>query len=86
MDDVELLAAIASGDLDAFAALYDRYARACYRLARRITMDAGLAEDAVQEAFLAVWRESSAYTPGRGTPVTWIVFLAHHKAVDIVRR
>src|SRR5262249_18265312 len=55
-------------------------------LALRVTADRGLAEDAVQEAFTAVWRRASTYVASRGSVRTWILGLVHHKAVDLVRR
>jgi RNA polymerase sigma-70 factor (ECF subfamily) len=57
-----------------------------YSLAYRITGDASLAEDAVQEAFLAAWRNASRYAAGRGSVKTWLLTIVHRRAVDIVRR
>src|SRR5207247_7857861 len=45
-----------------------------------------LAEDAVQEAFLTVWRTAAAFRVERAKPSTWILTLAHRRAVDVVRR
>ena len=55
-------------------------------LARRILADHALAEDVVQEAFLAHWRNPAAFDPGRGSFGPWLLALVHHKAVDAVRR
>ncbi len=74
------------GVATALAALYDRYGRRAYSLARRICVDDGLAEDVVQEAFLAFWRDPRRYDPDRGRFGTWILTLVHHKSVDAVRR
>ena len=57
-----------------------------YGVALRILRDPGLAEDAVQEAFLAVWRQAATYDPARGKASTWILMLVHRRAVDLVRR
>jgi RNA polymerase sigma factor (sigma-70 family) len=84
--DEELLEAIARGDDSALAALYDRFGRLAYGLAYRILRDQALAEDAVQEAFLAVWRSADAYRRERAKPGTWILTLVHRRAVDLVRR
>lgn len=84
--DEELLEAIARGDDSALAALYDRFGRLAYGLAYRILRDQALAEDAVQEAFLAVWRSADAYSRERAKPATWILTLVHRRAVDLVRR
>jgi RNA polymerase sigma factor (sigma-70 family) len=84
--DEELLEAIAAGDDSALAALYDRFGPVAYGLAYRILRDQALAEDAVQEAFLAVWRSADAYRRERAKPGTWILTLVHRRAVDLVRR
>jgi RNA polymerase sigma-70 factor (ECF subfamily) len=84
--DEELLEAIASGDEVALGALYDRYGRVAYGVASRVLRDQALAEDAVQEAFLALWRSADAYRRERAKPSTWILTLVHRRAVDLVRR
>jgi RNA polymerase sigma factor (sigma-70 family) len=84
--DEELLDAVASGDDRALAALYDRFSRVAYGLAYRILRDQALAEDAVQEAFLAVWRSAQGYRRERAKPATWILTLVHRRSVDLVRR
>jgi RNA polymerase sigma-70 factor (ECF subfamily) len=85
-DDTELLEACARGDERALGALYDRHGRRAYGLALRVLRDPALAEDAVQEAFLAVWRRAETFDRARGTAVTWILTLVHRRAVDLVRR
>lgn len=77
---------LAAGDGTALAQLYRRYGRPGYSLARRICADDGLAEDVVQEVFLALWRDPARYDPARGGFATWLLTLIHHKAVDAVRR
>jgi RNA polymerase sigma factor (sigma-70 family) len=84
--DEELLESIARGDDSALGALYDRFGRAAYGLAYRILRDRALAEDAVQEAFLAVWRSADSYRRERAKPSTWILTLVHRRSVDLVRR
>jgi RNA polymerase sigma factor (sigma-70 family) len=84
--DEELLDAVATGDDRALAALYDRFGRVAYGLAYRILRDQALAEDAVQEAFLAVWRSAQSYRRERAKPATWILTLVHRRSVDLVRR
>jgi RNA polymerase sigma-70 factor (ECF subfamily) len=84
--DEALLALAARDDEDALAALYDRYGRVAYGLALRIVRDQALAEDAVQEAFLAVWRTAGSFRADRARPSTWILTLVHRRAVDVVRR
>src|SRR5215207_7052585 len=84
--DEELLDAIAAGEDDALGALYDRFGRVAYGVALRVLRDRALAEDAVQEAFLAVWRSARSYRRERAKPATWILTLVHRRAVDLVRR
>jgi RNA polymerase sigma factor (sigma-70 family) len=86
LSDEDLLEAIAVGDENALGALYDRFGRAAYGVALRILRDRALAEDAVQEAFLAVWRSADGYRQERAKPATWILTLVHRRAVDLVRR
>jgi RNA polymerase sigma-70 factor, ECF subfamily len=84
--DEELLAAIARGDEAALAELYDRLGGVAYRLAHRILRDPALAQDAVQDAFLGVWRTAVVFDPARGKASTWLLTLVHRRAVDLVRR
>jgi RNA polymerase sigma factor (sigma-70 family) len=84
--DEALLALAAREDEAALAQLYDRYGRIAYGLALRIVRDQALAEDAVQEAFLTVWRTAGSFRPDRAKPSTWILTLVHRRAVDVVRR
>jgi RNA polymerase sigma factor (sigma-70 family) len=84
--DEALLALAAREDEEALAQLYDRYGRVAYGLAVRIVRDPALAEDAVQEAFLAVWRTAASFRAERAKPSTWILTFVHRRAVDVVRR
>jgi RNA polymerase sigma factor (sigma-70 family) len=84
--DEEVLASIAGGDDQGLAELYDRYGRLAYGLAYRVLRDQALAEDAVQDAFLAIWRSADGYRRERAKPSTWILTLVHRRAVDLVRR
>ncbi len=84
--DLELHRRVASGDRAAFEALYRRYAAAAYGLARRITAQEALAQEVVQDAFLALWRAPEAFDPSRGTFRSFFLSLVHHRAVDTVRR
>ncbi|HEY5519196.1 MAG TPA: sigma-70 family RNA polymerase sigma factor [Candidatus Limnocylindrales bacterium] len=85
--DEELLARLAAGlDEAALSQLYDRYQGVMYGLAMRITNDAALAQDAVQEAFTGVWRNATRYEQSRSSARTWLLSITHHRAIDIVRR
>jgi len=86
LSDEALLALVSRGDHAALGELYDRYGRVGYGLALRIVRDRALAEDAVQEGFLAVWRSAGTFLAQHGKPSTWILTLIHRRAVDLVRR
>jgi RNA polymerase sigma factor (sigma-70 family) len=86
LSDEALVLLAARSQETALAELYDRYGRPAYGLALRVLRDEALAEDAVQEAFLGVWRTASRFMPERGTASTWILTLVHRRAVDLVRR
>jgi RNA polymerase sigma-70 factor (ECF subfamily) len=86
LSDEALVLLAARSEESALAELYDRYGRTAYGLALRVLRDQALAEDAVQEAFLAVWRTASRFVPERGKASTWILTLVHRRAVDAVRR
>lgn len=84
--DEQVVRRVADGDSTALGLLYDRYGRPAYSLARRICADEGIAEDVVQEVFLAFWRDPTRFDSTRGTFGTWLLTLVHHKSVDAVRR
>jgi len=86
LSDEALLSLVASSDDGALAELYDRFGRVAYGLALRILRDDTLAQDAVQEAFLAVWRSADRFLADRAKASTWILTLVHRRAVDLVRR
>jgi RNA polymerase sigma factor (sigma-70 family) len=86
LSDEALVALVARADEEAFAELYDRFGRVAYGLALRIVRDPALAEDAVQEGFLAVWRSAARFVAERAKASTWILTLIHRRAVDLVRR
>jgi RNA polymerase sigma factor (sigma-70 family) len=84
--DGQLVELVAERDEGALEALYDRYGRAAYSLARRILTDEALAQDVVQEVFLSLWRDVRRFDAGRGTVATYLLSMTHHRAVDVVRR
>jgi RNA polymerase sigma-70 factor (ECF subfamily) len=84
--DRAALARIAGGELAALEDLYDRYKTMAYSIAYRITNDATLAEDVVQDAFLGAWRNAARYVEGRGSVKTWLLSIVHHRAIDAIRR
>ena len=84
--DATVVERVARGELRALEELYDRYRAMAYSIALRITGDATLAEDVVQDAFLGAWRTAERYAEARGTVKTWLMAIVHHRAVDAVRR
>ena len=85
LSDEALVALVARSDDEAFAELYDRYDSLAYGLARRLLRDGALAEDAVQDAFLTIWRSASRFNAERAPARVWILTLVHRRAVDLVR-
>ena len=85
LSDEALVALVARGDEAAFAELYDRYDRLAYGLCRHILREESLAQDAVQEAFLTIWRSASRFSSDRAPARVWIMTLVHRRAVDLVR-
>ena len=86
LSDEALVALVARSDESALAELYDRVGRVAYGLAFRVLRDDRLAEDAVQEAFLGVWRTAAGFRAERAKASTWILTIVHRRAVDLVRR
>lgn len=85
LSDEALVGLVARGEEQALAALYDRHGGLAYGLARKILRDPELAEDAVQEGFLSVWRGAASFRPDRSRAASWILMLVHRRAVDLVR-
>lgn len=81
----ELLRLTASGDQDAFAALYDRVAPRIHGLVVRILRDHAQSEEVTQEVFLQIWGSASTFDSSRGSALSWLMTLAHRRAVDRVR-
>ncbi len=83
--DEELMRRVAGGARDALRPLYRRYARLVFNLARPTLGHAG-ADDVVQEVFLAVWRNATAYDPARGPFRPWVLQIAHYRILNELRR
>jgi RNA polymerase sigma factor (sigma-70 family) len=84
--DRDLMLRIALGDEEAFRGLFRRYAPIAIASARRVLGQSSLAEDSVQDAFLAIWRNAADFDERRGTVRSWLMTLVHRRAVDLVRR
>ncbi len=85
LDDHQLLARVSAQEPNALDALYSRYASAVYSLAMFMLKDTGLAEEATQDIFLNIWLKSGSFKPDRGQPKTWIMSVAHHRIIDLIR-
>jgi RNA polymerase sigma-70 factor, ECF subfamily len=85
-DDAALVASVAQGDARALELIYERHSRGVYSLAVRLMTDGPAAEEVVQETFLKLWRQPQAYQPSRGRLLAWLLGVAHHQAIDMLRR
>ena len=83
--EAALVRAVASGSEEALAALYDRHADGIHAVALRLTGDRQVAEEVVQETFLALWNRAELYDPGVASLGTWLRSIARHRAVDRLR-
>jgi len=86
LSDEALLLAIADGAVWAMESLYQRYSRILYSLAYRMVADHQVAEDLLQDAFLAVWRRATSYSPQTGAVRNWLISILHHRTIDHLRR
>lgn len=84
-DDPTLVRAVAAGSEDALAALYDRHASAVYAAASRLTTDRQVAEEVVQETFLALWNKAESFDPATGSLPAWLYTIARNRTVDRLR-
>src|SRR3954469_3854861 len=84
--DEELMQLVRRGEARAFEVLYDRHAGVAFSLAYRMVGTRAVAEDVVQEAFLAFWRANERYDRARGSVRTWILGIVHNRAIDALRR
>jgi len=80
-----LLMQVAHGDQAAFESVYDQMAGPVYGLARKVLRDPALSEEVAQEVLLEVWRTASRFDPSRGGAASWVLTIAHRRAVDRVR-
>ena len=80
-----LLAAVAAGDARAFERLYHATSAKLFGVCLRLLSDRDEAEDAVQEAYAAVWRKAAQYDAAIASPISWLAMIAHNKAIDRLR-
>jgi RNA polymerase sigma-70 factor (ECF subfamily) len=82
---VDALQAVARGDRRAFRLIYERTAPKLTAAARRILGRSSAVEEAVQEAYVRIWRHAGAFDPGVASPIAWMTTIARHAAIDVVR-
>jgi RNA polymerase sigma-70 factor (ECF subfamily) len=85
LEDGELIGRVVQGEKDALEALYTKYSTSVYSLAMIMLKQQALAEEATQDVFLNIWLKASSYKPDRGNLRTWIMSVAHHKLIDVIR-
>jgi len=84
--DLAVVTAVKSGDQGAMAELYDRYSSVVYAVALRVLGDTMAAEDVLQEVFLQLWRNPSAFDAARGSLGAWLAVIARNRAIDALRK
>jgi RNA polymerase sigma-70 factor (ECF subfamily) len=85
LSDTEVARGVLSGDRAALESAFNQFGGAVKALARRVLRNDGLADDVVQETFLAFWRSPESFDPHRGSLRTFLLTIAHRRAIDIVR-
>lgn len=86
MDDTALLEAVAEGNQEAMAAVYDRYSKIVYCIALRVLREPSLAEDVMQEVLLQVWKRPQSFVAQRGNLAAWLSVVARNRAIDVLRK
>ena len=85
LSDEGLIDAIVNGAVWALEQLYQRHRLVLYSLVYRMVADHHVAEDLLQEAFLAVWQHAGSYSPQAGAVRSWLISIAHHRTIDYLR-
>ena len=84
--DTVLVSAIRGGDQSAMATLYDRYSSIVYSVALRVLADTGAAEDVLQEVFMQLWRNPTAFDASRGSLGAWLAVITRNRSIDALRK
>ncbi len=85
INDDQVMAHVKAGSVTAFGLLYDRYCDRAYRIARSVCRDDGRAEEAVQEAFVSIWKTRTTYEPRIGKVAPWVLTVVRYRAIDVAR-
>ncbi len=83
--EADLVRAVASGGHEALAVLYDRHASGVHAVALRLSGDRGVAEEVVQETFLALWNRATTFDPALASLATWLRAIARNRTLDRLR-
>lgn len=83
---VNLLAASANGDRQAFARLYERTSTKLYGICLRLLGNELEAQDVLQETYIRIWQKAERFDPTKASPITWLAVLARNKAIDRLRQ
>src|SRR3954452_23679092 len=86
LTDEQLMARVAENDSVAFEALYDRYAATALRVSRRLCNSPELANEAVQDAFLSIWRGRGRYDAASGSFGSWAMTVVRNRSIDLIRK
>ncbi|AKO96278.1 MULTISPECIES: sigma-70 family RNA polymerase sigma factor [Marinovum] len=81
-----LLTRVSMADRKAFAALYSATSAKLFGICLRILKDRAMAEDALQDIYVKIWKRADAYQPGRVQPMTWLITVARNHAIDLLRK
>ncbi len=81
----DVLVRVGEGDREAFRELYERTQKRVHSVVRRVLIDPEFSQDTAQEVYLQVWKSASRFNPAAGSPLAWLVTIAHRRAVDKVR-
>lgn len=85
VSDDQVMASVKAGSVAAFGVLYDRYCDRAYRVAWSVCRDDGRTQEAVQEAFISIWKTRMTYEPQQGNVASWVLTVTRHRAIDIAR-
>ncbi|MGH2531619.1 MAG: RNA polymerase sigma factor [Thermomicrobiales bacterium] len=82
----DLIGRLAAGDSSALEPVYDQFAQPVFALLVRIVADRPVAEELLQETFVRAWQHAGRYDPARGSLLSWLMGIAHHQALNELRR